>query len=47
MWEMLSNPNTSSGGKGVAATRRARTGRKAAVVVIAAWSRLAFYRCGL
>jgi hypothetical protein len=47
MWEMLSNPSTSSGGKGAAATRRARTGRKPAVVVVAAWSRLAFYRCRL
>jgi len=48
MWEMLSNP--SSGGKGaaeaVAATRQARTTRRKPAVVVAAWSRLAFYCCG-
>jgi len=49
MWEMLSNP--SSGGRiaaeAMAATRQARTTRRKPAVVVAAWSRLAFYCCGL
>jgi len=48
MWEMLSSkPSSGGNGAAAAATRRARTtGRKPAVFV-AAWSRLAFYCCGL
>jgi hypothetical protein len=47
MWEMLSNPSTSGGGKGAAAMRRASSGRKPAIVIAAAWRQLAFYCCGL
>jgi hypothetical protein len=40
-----SKPSSGSEGAAEAVTRQARTGRKPAVVV--AWSRLAFYCCGL